>query len=201
MKTLVIDNYDSFTYNLFQYLAEIGGDPLVVKNDEIELSDIQEIKPTHIVISPGPGTPKNREDFGIGTEIIKNLHRWYPILGVCLGHQGIAATYGANIIHAPEVMHGKTSIITHTGDSLLFKNIPKQIPVMRYHSLLVDEHTLPSTFKVTARTAHDHLCMALEHTTYPLFGVQFHPESIGTPHGKQILRNFLAIDPPIKSKR
>ncbi len=194
MKTLIIDNYDSFTYNLFQYLAEIGGDPLVVKNDEIEISDIQEIKPSHIVISPGPGNPNNPSDFGIGTKVIKELYRFYSILGVCLGHQGIAAAYGAKIRSAPEIMHGKTSMITHTGESQLFRNIPRDISVMRYHSLLVDEHTLPSTFRVTARTEHDDLCMALEHIKYPLYGVQFHPESIGTPHGKQILRNFLSIN-------
>lgn len=193
MKTLIIDNYDSFTYNLYQYLAEIEGNPTVVKNNQIELSDIQEIKPTHIVISPGPGNPMNEEDFGIGTQVIKELHRFYPILGVCLGHQGIAAAYGATITHAPEVMHGKTSKIIHTNDSEIFTGIPIKTPVMRYHSLLVDESTLPVTFRVTARTEDDGLCMAIEHVKYPLYGVQFHPESIGTPFGKQLLRNFLAI--------
>ncbi len=195
MKTLIIDNYDSFTYNLYQYVAEIGGNPLVVKNDAIELLDVQEMKPTHIILSPGPGNPTNAEDFGVCMEVIKELHRFYPILGVCLGHQGIAAAYGATIVHAPEPMHGKTSEILHMGNSRLFKDIPQKTPVMRYHSLLVDEKTLPNTFKVTARTEGDGLCMAIEHTLYPLYGVQFHPESIATPYGKQFLRNFLAIGP------
>ncbi len=191
MKTLIIDNYDSFTYNLYQYLAEVGGNPLVMKNDEITLADIEEIQPTHIVLSPGPGTVTNAEDFGIGMQVIQKLQGIYPILGVCLGHQGIAAAYGAKIIHAPEVVHGKTSEIIHTGDSAIFKKIPKKIPVMRYHSLLVDDTTLPSVLRVTARTEGDGLCMAIEHETYPLYGVQFHPESIGTPDGIQLLRNFL----------
>lgn len=191
MKTLIIDNYDSFTYNLYQYLAEVGGNPLVMKNDEITLADIEEIQPTHIVLSPGPGTVTNAEDFGIGMQVIQKLQGIYPILGVCLGHQGIAAAYGAKIIHAPEVVHGKTSEIIHTGDSAIFKKIPKKISVMRYHSLLVDETTLPSVLRVTARTEGDGLCMAIEHETYPLYGVQFHPESIGTPDGMQLLRNFL----------
>lgn len=191
MKTLIIDNYDSFTYNLYQYLAEVGGNPLVMKNEEITLADIEEIQPTHIVLSPGPGTVTNAEDFGIGMQVIQKLQGIYPILGVCLGHQGIAAAYGAKIIHAPEVVHGKTSEIIHTGDSAIFKKIPKKISVMRYHSLLVDETTLPSVLRVTARTEGDGLCMAIEHETYPLYGVQFHPESIGTPDGMQLLRNFL----------
>ncbi len=191
MKTLIIDNYDSFTYNLYQYLAEVGGNPLVMKNDEITLADIEELQPTHIVLSPGPGTVMNTEDFGIGTQVIQRLQGVYPILGVCLGHQGIAAAYGAKIIHAPEVVHGKTSEIIHTGVSNIFKNISKKIPAMRYHSLLVDESTLPSTIRVVARTEGDGLCMAIEHETFPLYGVQFHPESIGTPDGMQLLRNFL----------
>lgn len=191
MKTLIIDNYDSFTYNLYQYFAEVGGSPFVMKNDEITLADIEELQPTHIVLSPGPGTVANATDFGIGTQVIQKLQGAYPILGVCLGHQGIAAAYGAKIIHAPEVVHGKTSEIIHTGDSVIFKKIPKKIPVMRYHSLLVDETTLPSVLRVTARTTGDGLCMAIEHEALPLYGVQFHPESIGTPDGMQLLRNFL----------
>ncbi len=192
MKTLIIDNYDSFTYNLLQFIAELGGDPLVVKNDAVMLADIQKLAPTHIVISPGPGTVTNSSDFGVCAEAIREFSGKIPILGVCLGHQGIAACYGAKIVHAPEVMHGKSSTITHDETSALFHGVPQKTPVMRYHSLVIEESTLPQNFTVTARS-EDGLCMAIEDKKLTLFGVQFHPESIGTPYGKTILANFLAI--------
>lgn len=193
MKTLIIDNYDSFTYNLYQYIAELGGNPIVVKNDEISIRQIKEMNPSHIIISPGPGHPKNKKDIGISQELIEKFGDRYPILGVCLGHQIIGAAYGAQIIHAPEPVHGKTSHITHDGTSPIFRNIPKKISVMRYHSLMINKETLPETIKITANTDESDLCMAIEHVTKPIYGVQFHPESISTPYGKKILENFLTI--------
>ena len=198
-KTLIIDNYDSFTYNLLHAAATLGAEPTVHYNDAISLEEITELHPSHIIISPGPGTPDRAEDMGICTQVIDAVMNpasplyQIPLLGVCLGHQGIAHHLGARIIHAPEPVHGKTSEIKHTSRSDLFKHIPSTFTAMRYHSLIIDEPSLPQELIVTARTddAH-HLIMAIEHSTLPLFGVQFHPESIGTPDGLTLLRNFLS---------
>lgn len=200
IKTLIIDNYDSFTYNLFHAVAELGGDPTVYRNDAISIEEIAQFHPTHIIISPGPGTPGRAEDFGICNQVIDSVMNpasplyQIPLLGVCLGHQGIANHLGARIIHAPEPIHGKTSEIIQTSSSLLFRDIPKTFTAMRYHSLVIDESSLSPELLVTARTADSQsLIMAIQHTTLPLFGVQFHPESIATPTGTTLLRNFLAV--------
>lgn len=198
-KTLIIDNYDSFTYNLFHGAATVGADPIVHHNDAISLEEIIELNPSHIIISPGPGAPDNTSDLGISTNIIdavmdpaSPLYQ-VPLLGVCLGHQGIAHHLGARIIHAPEPVHGKTSEIKHTSKSELFKNIPPTFTAMRYHSLIIDEPSLPQQLTVIARTDDSHhIIMAIEHMNLPIFGVQFHPESIGTPDGITLLRNFLS---------
>lgn len=202
MKTLIIDNYDSFTYNLYQYTAELGGNPVVKKNDEISLKQIEKLKPTHIIISPGPGTPEHKKDFGICAEVIKYFANRTPILGVCLGHQGIIHVFGGKIIKAPNPMHGKTSKIKILSDAQIkklgckyesiFKSLPQKIEVMRYHSLVGDAKTFPQDFVVTAQTS-DGLIMALQSRELPMFGIQFHPESFCTPHGKKIIKNFLAI--------
>lgn len=191
MKTLIIDNYDSFTYNLFQFCAEIGGNPHVKRNDGITLADIAAGKFTHIIISPGPGTPEKKRDFGICSAVIKKLAGKIPILGVCLGHQGIIYAFGGRIKKAPVPVHGKQSLIKIDISHLLFKRLPAEIEAMRYHSLIGETKTLPKELCVIAETK-DGLIMGVSHKTLPLYGVQFHPESIGTPFGKQILKNFLA---------
>lgn len=192
MKTLIIDNFDSFTYIICDYISQLGGNPQVFKNNEIPASDIEKNKYTHIIISPGPGTPSRKKDFGVCTEVIKKFYKKIPILGICLGHQGIAHVFGAKIVKAPSPVHGKQSdIILDTADPL-FKNLPRKIKAMRYHSLIIKPETLPPNFKITAKTK-DNLIMAISHKKIPLFGIQFHPESIGTPQGKKILKNFLQI--------
>ena len=193
MKTLIIDNFDSFTYNLFQYLGELGGKPFVKKNNEISLETIREISPTHIVISPGPGTvaPNGRaEDFGICTDVIRELGLSTPLLGVCLGHQGIIKAFGGRIETAKEIMHGKPSVIEHD-KSALFKNVPNPFSAMRYHSLCGSAQNFPNSLKICAREQKDQTIMAVQHVRYPIFGIQFHPESFGTSDGKIILSNFL----------
>jgi len=187
---LIIDNYDSFTYNLYQYVGELNKNPIVFKNDEINLEEIKELNPSHIILSPGPGRPENKKDFGICKEILKNYDKSIPVLGVCLGHQGICNYFGGRIINAPLVMHGEKSKVRH-GSSILFENIPKEFEVMRYHSLIVDKKDFPENLKITASTINDNLIMAVEDIKYPIFGIQFHPESIGTKYGKKILENFL----------
>jgi len=181
----LIDNYDSFTYNLYQYILEIRSDVIVFRKDKINLEDIIELDPSHIVISPGPCTPL---EAGISTEIIKELSMNIPTLGVCLGHQCIGYVYGAKVSYAGEIKHGKTSSIHHDGKGL-FKNIPTPFQGIRYHSLAVEKDTLPAELIVTAWTEND-LVMGLRHKEYPIEGVQFHPESIMTEHGKQIISNF-----------
>jgi anthranilate synthase/aminodeoxychorismate synthase-like glutamine amidotransferase len=183
----VIDNYDSFTYNLVQYLGELGAEVCVYRNDAITVEELGALDPSHIVISPGPGTP---DDAGISRDVIRELGAQRPILGVCLGHQCIGEVFGGHVVRAPRLMHGKTSPIHHYGEGL-FLGMPKPFEATRYHSLIVDE-PLPPELKVTAFTAEGEL-MGLQHREYPIFGVQFHPESILTAHGKQLLRNFLMV--------
>ncbi len=185
---LVIDNYDSFTYNLVQYLGEMGEDMKVVRNDEISLAQIKKIKPSRIVISPGPGSPK---DAGISNEIIRILGSQIPILGVCLGHQCIGEVFGGKVLGAARLMHGKTSEIYHHGAGI-FKGLNNPFVATRYHSLIVEKKSLPSVLKVTAETKEKEI-MGLQHTKFPVFGVQFHPESILTQGGKDLLRNFLNL--------
>ncbi|MBI3591433.1 MAG: aminodeoxychorismate/anthranilate synthase component II [Candidatus Melainabacteria bacterium] len=196
MSVLVIDNYDSFTYNLVQYLGELKQDVIVHRNDEITLEEIKKLNPSHIVISPGPGRPS---DAGISKELIKELAGKIPILGVCLGHQCIGEVYGGKIINAPELMHGKTSEIFHDGKSI-FHEIPNPFTATRYHSLIVDLQSLQNTpLKIAAKTK-DALVMALEHKDLKnLIGVQFHPESILTQHGHKLLSNFLKLNPLVPS--
>jgi len=190
MNVLLIDNYDSFTFNLVQQLQGLGAEVVVHRNDRIDLPAIRALGPTHVVLSPGPGRPDHPRDFGVCRPIIDHLTHT-PILGVCLGHQGIGWRMGGQVVAAPTIVHGKTDRITHSGIGL-FAGLPHPLTVMRYHSLVVDRASLPDSLVVTAENA-DGLIMAMRHRTRPLFGVQFHPESIGTPDGDALLRNFLAI--------
>ena len=187
---LVLDNYDSFTYNLVQYLGELGADPTVRRNDEVTLGDVEEMAPRAVLISPGPGVPR---DAGISTALIRFCLGKVPVLGVCLGHQAIAEALGGRIVRADRLMHGKMSPVAHCGVGIL-QNLPSPFPAMRYHSLVVDPSSLPPELTVTAwaddRTAGTEI-MALQHTREPVFGVQFHPESIGTPMGQHLIKNFL----------
>ena len=183
---LLIDNYDSFSYNLYQFIGEMDPDIKVIRNDELSIDEIDALSPSHIILSPGPGKPA---DAGICIEAVKKLYKKYPILGVCLGHQAICEAFGADIIHAKKLMHGKTSVISIKNEGI-FSGLSEKIPVARYHSLAVSKTTLPDCLKVTAYT-DDGEIMAVSHTSYPVFGVQFHPESILTPDGKKILQNFL----------
>jgi para-aminobenzoate synthetase component II len=184
---LIIDNYDSFTYNLVQYIGELRGEPKVVRNDEVTLEEIAIMAPTHIVISPGPGTPSRA---GISVDVIRGFARTTPILGVCLGHQAIGEAFGAAVVRAPYLMHGKTSEICHDGNTV-FAGIPYRFEATRYHSLVVDRSTVPPELEVSATTP-DGIIMGLRHRQFAgCEGVQFHPESIMTMHGKQLLENFL----------
>ena len=185
---LVIDNYDSFTYNLVQYLGELGVKQTVVRNDQITIEEIRKLKPEAIVISPGPCTPK---EAGVSVDVVRELHKDIPILGVCLGHQAIGEAFGGNIVKASSVMHGKTSLIEHNGTGV-FKSVASPFQGTRYHSLIIERATLPSSLDVTAWT-DDGTIMGVQHKQYPVFGVQFHPESIATQHGKKILKNFLSM--------
>ena len=187
---LVIDNYDSFTYNIVQELGELGADLTVYRNDKITVDEIRSLKPDHIVISPGPGYPI---DAGVSLEVIRELGAEIPLLGICLGNQAIGEAYGGVVVHAPELMHGKTSMIYHEGDTIL-SDIPNPFEATRYHSLIVEEATLPDCFIVTSRTASGEI-MGLRHKTDPVIGVQFHPESILTRHGMQMLGNFMKYVP------
>lgn len=189
---VVIDNYDSFTYNLVQYFGELGADLRVFRNDAVTVAEVQDLEPDAIVLSPGPGRP---EGSGVCLRIVEELHERLPILGVCLGHQAIAHVFGGTIDQAPRLMHGKTSAIHHTGQGI-FASFPSPFTATRYHSLIVKEPA-PDGFDVTAFTAEGEI-MAIQHKAHPLYGVQFHPESILTPHGKRLLENFLRVDRPIK---
>ena len=182
---VVIDNYDSFTYNLVQYLGELGQEIVVYRNDQVTIDEIKEINPDHIVISPGPGTP---DDGGVSLEVLKAFGENTPIFGVCLGHQCIGQAYGGKVDRAPRLMHGKTSSVYHNGDGI-FSGVPSPFKATRYHSLIVEE-PIPEDLEVTAFT-RDGEVMGVRHKSYPTVGVQFHPESILTEHGKRILQNFL----------
>lgn len=184
---LLIDNYDSFSYNLFQYVGEINPDIKVIRNDEMSPKQIRELNPDHIILSPGPGRPENA---GMIIDAVKVLGCEIPILGVCLGHQAICAAYGAQITYAKEMMHGKQSDVKFDRACPLLTRCPDIAPVARYHSLAVDPDTIPDCLQVTAQTGDGEI-MAVQHRIYPVYGLQFHPESIMTPNGKQILKNFL----------
>lgn len=186
---LLIDNYDSFSYNLYQMIGMLNPDIKVIRNDEMTIEQIKELKPSHIILSPGPGYPK---DAGICIEAARELGKNFPILGVCLGHQAICEAFGAAIGHAKQLMHGKASDITVDTSCGLFKNLPESFTVARYHSLAADAETMPDCLRITAKTADDEI-MAVQHTSYPIYGVQFHPESILTPLGAKILENFLNL--------
>lgn len=186
---LLIDNYDSFSYNLFQLVGEICPDIRVIRNDEMTVQEIEKLAPDRIIISPGPGRP---EDAGIIIEAAKTVCKKIPTLGVCLGHQAICAAYGAKITYAAKLMHGKQSTIAFQGDNPIFRGIGENAPVARYHSLAADRETLPECFEVSA-VADDGEIMAVRHKEYPIYGVQFHPESIMTPDGKLMLRNFIEL--------
>jgi anthranilate synthase/aminodeoxychorismate synthase-like glutamine amidotransferase len=181
----MIDNYDSFTYNLVQYLGELGAELAVYRNDKVELEELRELRPDQIVISPGPGDP---DDGGVSNDVIRELGKTTPILGVCLGHQCIGQVFGGVVSRAPRLMHGKTSNVYHNGKGV-FNGVPSPFQATRYHSLIVEE-PLPDSLEVTAFT-RDGEIMGLRHQEFPVVGVQFHPESILTEHGKKILRNFL----------
>ena len=183
---LLIDNYDSFTYNLYHYLGELGADVRVFRNNKITLDEIERLRPEKIVISPGPCTPK---EAGISCDAIKRFGARMPILGVCLGHQSIGAAFGGAIIRAPSIMHGKLSEVSHDGQTI-FRGLKNPFAAMRYHSLVIDPQRLPADLTVTARTS-DGVIMGVRHKRFPIEGVQFHPESILTEEGKKLLKNFL----------
>ena len=184
---LLIDNYDSFSYNLFQMVGEIHPDIKVIRNDEMTVEEIKALAPAKIIISPGPGRP---EDAGVIIDVVKELGRSIPILGVCLGHQAICMAFGATVTYAKELMHGKDSLTYFDTDSTVFSGLPNKSKVARYHSLAASEDTIPTDLKVVAKT-DDGEVMAVEHRYYPIYGVQFHPESIMTEYGKEMLRNFI----------
>ncbi|NYF53321.1 anthranilate synthase component II [Tunturiibacter gelidoferens] len=192
----VLDNYDSFTYNLVQYMGELGAEMVIRRNDELTPKEVEALRPERILISPGPCTP---QDAGISMELIKHFAALgaaggprVPILGVCLGHQAIGAAFGGNVIRAPKLMHGKTSEVEHDGKTI-FAGIPSAMTCTRYHSLIVSDEGLPEELEVSARTADGETIMALRHRELPIEGVQFHPESVLTVHGKQIIQNFLKM--------
>ena len=185
---LMIDNYDSFTYNLVQYIGQLGGDVVVHRNDKISLNEIRALKPHAIILSPGPCTPK---EAGICVEVIKQLHAAIPLMGVCLGHQAIGYAFGAEVVRAERIMHGKTSRIINDGRTI-FQGLPNPFVAGRYHSLILERNSLPDCFAISAETEEGEI-MGIRHKEYPLEGIQFHPESILTPNGKRILKNFLTM--------
>lgn len=186
---LIIDNYDSFTYNLYQLVGKFTADIKVARNDKITLDEIKKLNPSHIILSPGPGNPTNKRDFGICDEIITELKET-PLLGVCLGNQGIYSAYGGKISKSKPV-HGKKDEIIH-GNSALFKDVPEKFTIVRYHSLICDSTSIPDDIKITSYT-NDNIIMSIEHEKYPTYGIQFHPESIGSSYGDIIIKNFLNI--------
>ena len=184
---LVLDNYDSFTYNLVQYLGELGASVTVVRNDAASVDELRKMRPDHIVISPGPGRP---EDAGVTMELIQRVGEHTPILGVCLGHQAIGAVFGGSVVRAPVPVHGKTSTIEHDGHGV-FNGLTGPFVASRYHSLVVSDEGFPASLEISARTKEEGIIMGLRHRTFPIHGVQFHPESILTGEGRHLLRNFL----------
>ena len=188
----VLDNYDSFTYNLVQYLGELGETIEVRRNDRVTVSDVEELRPERILLSPGPCTP---QEAGISIELIRRFSGKIPVLGVCLGHQAIGAAFGGKIIRAPKIMHGKTSQVTHDGKTI-FRNLPSPLTATRYHSLIVEEKSLPQELEISARTTDSdgsQVIMGLRHRHHPVEGVQFHPESVLTSEGKHLIQNFLGL--------
>ena len=192
MKILVIDNYDSFVYNLAQLLGELRTEPTVLRNDRITLEDVVRLDPDAIVISPGPGHPADRKYFGMCTDVISEMGHKIPVLGVCLGHQGIVHAFGGKVINAKRIRHGKTSLIQYTADRL-FEDVANPFRATRYHSLVADQSTFPSCLEVTARALDDGEIMGLRHRQYLMEGVQFHPESVLTGEGQRILLNFISM--------
>lgn len=190
MKILIIDNYDSFVYNIAQYVGSVGVDCQVVRNDAIDTQTVIDGRYNGIIISPGPGTPSERRYFGACSDIIRDLSSTTPILGVCLGHQGIIEAYGGRVTNAGNVMHGKTSLIRHDGVGI-FKGLPSPLRATRYHSLVGEKTTIPASLKVTAVAEDDGEVMAVRHKNHPVIGVQFHPESIMTEYGIDMIKNFL----------
>jgi anthranilate synthase component II len=190
MKVLVIDNYDSFVYNLVQYVGELGAETVVYRNDQITLLEAAKMKPDRIVISPGPGNPEDKKFFGICTAILQTLSPTIPTLGVCLGHQGIIHTYGGKVVHAKKLMHGKTCTIKHN-QKTIFNGVRNPLTVTRYHSLAGERESIPDCLEITAESVEDGEIMGISHVKYPIYGVQFHPESILCEDGKLIIRNFL----------
>lgn len=185
---LLIDNYDSFTYNLYQQTAALGYEVVVVRNDALTIEAIRAMQPEAIILSPGPGTP---DEAGITLEVIRSLYREFPILGICLGHQSIGQAFGATVVRAKRIMHGKFSTLTiHSRDDL-FADVSETPQVMRYHSLVIDPQTMPNELVVTATASDDHEIMALRHRDYPVYGMQYHPESIGTAEGTSMIQAFL----------
>jgi anthranilate synthase component 2 len=190
LKVLILDNYDSFVYNLAQYVGALGAEPIVLRNDQVGVGQIRDMSPDRIIISPGPGNPSDKKYFGVCTSVLRGISRDVPTLGVCLGHQGIGYVFGAKIGRAPRVMHGKTSRVVHDGKGVL-EGVGNPLEATRYHSLVVQKDGLPRELKVTALSLDDAEIMGLRHSEYPIEGVQFHPESILTPEGVKIVRNFV----------
>ncbi len=186
MKILVIDNYDSFTYNLVQMIGKFSEDIIVKRNDKVSLEEIEEINPDKIVISPGPGVPK---DSGISIDILKTVGKVKPVLGVCLGHQAIGEVFGAKVVHAPVLMHGKSTMVQHSGEGIYY-NVNQNFEAGRYHSLIIDYNSLTSDLEVTSQT-EDGIIMGIKHKEFPIEGIQFHPESILTPEGETIIKNWM----------
>lgn len=191
MKTVILDNYDSFTYNLYQYIGALNGKPLVYRNDELTFEQFKSLAPDRIIISPGPGSPDNPKYFGICKQVILEMGPYIPILGVCLGHQGIVYAFGGKVVRASQVMHGKTSVVYHNNQGIL-RGLRNGFEAMRYHSLVGEKETLPDCLEVVAKTWDD-VIMGVQHKMYPIYGIQFHPESIGTQVGKKILKKFLDL--------
>jgi len=189
MKVLILDNYDSFVYNLYQAIGDLGAQPVVHRNDAINVDEIRSLAPDAIILSPGPGHPLKARDFGVCGQVLRELSPSTPTLGVCLGHQGIGTAYGGAVVHASRILHGKASLVRHDGRTI-FEDLPNPLVAGRYHSLAIDATSLPPDLEVSA-TAEDGEIMAVRHLHHPIEGVQFHPESILTPNGRALMRNFL----------
>jgi len=190
MKVLIIDNFDSFVYNLAQYAGKLGAEPIVRRTNEMTLSSVKRLKPDKIIISPGPGTPDDPRYFGISGDVIRQVSCKVPTLGVCLGHQGIAWAFGGKVVPAKRLMHGKTSLIRHETDGI-FEGVPSPLQATRYHSLVCEKRSFPPCLEITAESLDDSEIMGLRHREYPIYGIQFHPESILTLDGITIMKNFI----------